>query len=163
MNTSRGITLAEMSVVIGRAGFTSADGFRRRYAPFFFAWLGHRPTDEVVRTPHDTQRYERAATVSTQASTSTTRAPHPEQLPRTSSSLTELVVFPVVRSIKSVHAFVSVGRLEGNDIALGVDTVSKFHAYLKADASGAYTLLQDGRSENGTFVDEQPVAPRGHG
>ena len=61
----------------------------------------------------------------------------------------------------STHEFVSIGRLDGNDVALPDESVSKFHAYLKE--SGGALLLQDARSRNGTFVDELPVPPRGSG
>lgn len=75
----------------------------------------------------------------------------------------EMRVFALRKRPESLLPFVSIGRLDGNDIALPAEGVSKFHAYVKADANGELLLLQDGRSTNGTFVDGERVARRGEG
>ena len=72
-----------------------------------------------------------------------------------------VLALPLRRQPSSQHPFISIGRLEGNDIALMDATVSKFHAYINVN-DGAF-LLQDARSRNGTKVDGVPVAPRGSG
>ena len=71
------------------------------------------------------------------------------------------LIFAVRRQEASAHTFVSVGRIPGNDVVLRDETVSKFHAFFRDTPAGLE--LQDGRSRNGTFVDDQPVAPRGAG
>jgi hypothetical protein len=73
-----------------------------------------------------------------------------------------IVALPVRRQASSGHPFVGIGRLEGCDIALPDETVSKFHAYVKEHAERTF-LLQDARSRNGTTVEGEPVAPRGDG
>lgn len=70
-------------------------------------------------------------------------------------------VLPIAKRRASTLAFISIGRLEGNDVALGDNSVSKLHASVK-QKDGAF-LLHDERSRNGTFVDGQPVATRGDG
>ncbi len=70
------------------------------------------------------------------------------------------LIFAVRRQEASAHAFVSVGRIPGNDVILRDETVSKFHAFFR---EGPGLVLQDGRSRNGTFVDDEPVPPRGAG
>lgn len=74
-----------------------------------------------------------------------------------------MLAFPIAKRDDSELSFVSIGRLAGNDVVLPSESISKFHAYVKADESGALVLLQDGRSSNGTFVDGQPVGRRGEG
>jgi pSer/pThr/pTyr-binding forkhead associated (FHA) protein len=55
---------------------------------------------------------------------------------------------------------VNVGRLGGNDIVLSWDDqVSRTHARLEWVATG-WTVVDDGLSTNGTFVNEQRVAGR---
>ncbi len=74
---------------------------------------------------------------------------------------TTMYVMPVVKRRASTLAFISIGRLDGNDIAVADDSVSKFHAFVK-EKDGAY-VIQDARSRNGTTVNGEPVAPRGDG
>lgn len=150
-----------------------ATAFAKRHGSFFFVSLGGEM--ERTRVPMATQRYvpqvksqnpETTARVTLEALAQ--QAAAAAKLPMTpktaaSSVLHDLVVFPVRRLATSQFPFVSIGRLEGNDVALGDPTVSKFHAYLKLDDNGAFTLLQDGRSQNGTYVDGQPVAQRHDG
>lgn len=72
-----------------------------------------------------------------------------------------VLIQPIRRRADSQHRFVSIGRLDGNDIALPDATVSKFHAYV--NIHGDELLLQDAKSRNGTKVDGVAVAPRGAG
>lgn len=72
-----------------------------------------------------------------------------------------VLVQPLRRRETSAHRFISIGRLDGNDVALVDATVSKFHAFVNF-SSGDF-LLQDARSRNGTKVDGVSVAPRGDG
>lgn len=74
---------------------------------------------------------------------------------------TTMYVLPVVKRRASTLAFISIGRLDGNDIAIADDSVSKFHAFVK-EKDGAF-VLQDARSRNGTTVNGETVAPRGEG
>lgn len=135
--------------------------FAKRHGSFFFVSLGMQM--QMTRVPGVTQRYERP-----QQKPETTARTHIEALTAASkpfvgsstSLLRELVIIPARRLQTSQFPFVSIGRLEGNDIALGDPTISKFHAYLKADDDGAFVLLQDGRSQNGTYVDGHRVAQR---
>ncbi len=71
------------------------------------------------------------------------------------------VAFPIKRKPTSEFPFVSVGRVENNDLYLPDETISKFHAYFKEDAG--QVVLQDGRSRNGTFVNGEKIAARGEG
>jgi pSer/pThr/pTyr-binding forkhead associated (FHA) protein len=71
------------------------------------------------------------------------------------------IAFAIKRKPTSEFPFVSVGRVENNDIYLPDETISKFHAYFKEE-SGA-VVLQDGRSRNGTFVNGEKIAARGEG
>jgi hypothetical protein len=59
------------------------------------------------------------------------------------------------RKPTSTMAFVSIGRLEGNDVVIADVSVSKFHAYIKC-VDGVDTLIDAG-SRNGTFVDNVQV------
>ena len=72
-----------------------------------------------------------------------------------------IVAHPIRRRPTSEHPFVAIGRLEGNDVALVDETVSKFHAYVKEQDHGF--VVQDARSRNGTTVEGAPVAGRGLG
>jgi hypothetical protein len=136
--------------------------FARRHAPFFFVALGLEV--QKTRVPMATHRYEPRPPQQRPETTARVAIAALEEaasLPaKGASMLRDLRFFPVRRLPTSQFPFVSIGRLEGNDIALGDPTVSKFHAYLKADDDGAFVLLQDGRSQNGTFVDGSAVAQR---
>lgn len=65
-------------------------------------------------------------------------------------------VHPIKRRPDAMMAFVSVGRLDGNDLVFPDVTVSKFHAFLR-EVDGVY-FLQDANSHNGTFVNDERVA-----
>lgn len=73
-----------------------------------------------------------------------------------------LFAMPVKKQPTSVEAFVGVGRLEGCDIAILDETVSKLHAYVEERPEDVW-LLQDAGSRNGTTVDGHPVSARGNG
>lgn len=65
----------------------------------------------------------------------------------------------VVRLV-AVATPVMIGRLPGNDIVVGWDDqVSRTHAILEWVATG-WTVVDDGLSSNGTFLDEQCIAGR---
>jgi hypothetical protein len=102
------------------------------------------------------------------------RPPHPVLAPmRTRDSSGEstgeddvtgelrIVVFPVRQRPSSLHPFVSIGRIDGNDIALADETISKFHAFIKESPEGFF--LQDARSRNGTVLENATVPQRGAG
>lgn len=59
------------------------------------------------------------------------------------------------------HPFVSIGRTGNNDICIGDEGISKFHAYVKV--VDRTFLLQDARSRNGTTVDGLAAPGRGLG
>lgn len=67
----------------------------------------------------------------------------------------DTIAVPIVRRPESQMAFVSIGRLEGNDIPIADVSVSKFHAFIK-EIGGADHILDAG-SRNGTFVDDEAV------
>lgn len=115
-----------------------AAAFAAKYGPAFFVRVG--ATDMQPRRPTETL-FEDAQGVATGSTT--------------------MYVLPVVKRRASTLAFISVGRLDGNDIAIADDCVSKFHAFLK-EKDGAFTI-QDARSRNGTMVNGEAVAPRGDG
>lgn len=70
-------------------------------------------------------------------------------------------IFRVRRAPRSKFEFISIGRNEGNDIALPDPSVSRFHAFLREE--GGKLLLQDARSGNGTFVKGEEVPRQGDG
>ena len=73
-----------------------------------------------------------------------------------------ILVHPIARRPGTEHhPFVSVGRTDKNDICIGDEGVSKFHAYVKV--VDTTFLLQDARSRNGTTIDGVAVAGRGLG
>lgn len=72
-----------------------------------------------------------------------------------------MCIVPVVRLPGSQLQFVSVGRIDGNDVVFNDVTVSKFHAFIR-DVDGAQ-LLQDAGSRNGTFVQGARVPARKEG
>lgn len=77
------------------------------------------------------------------------------------TSDTMVVVHPLARRPSSEHPFVSIGRIDKNDVCIADESVSKFHAYVK-ESAGSY-VLQDARSRNGTTLDGALVPGRGLG
>jgi hypothetical protein len=73
-----------------------------------------------------------------------------------------LMVFPVVRTERSLFPFVTLGRTRNNDVVLPEVTVSRFHAFFKKSDDGRM-ILQDAGSTNGTAVNGKPVPVQGKG
>ncbi|MEL6340584.1 MAG: FHA domain-containing protein [Myxococcota bacterium] len=59
----------------------------------------------------------------------------------------------------SFPGFVSVGRVNNNDIVIEHSSLSKFHAYFRDNGESGFGL-HDAGSMNGTFVDEQEIPKR---
>ncbi len=114
-------------------------GFEARYARAFF--ICHRSPSTVPKAPMRTR-----SAASAEGGTG------------------ELVIvtYPLRRRPESDLAFVGIGRLDGNDIAIMDETVSKFHAYVKEGPERTF-VIQDAKSRNGTTVEGVPVAQRGAG
>lgn len=71
-------------------------------------------------------------------------------------------LFLLLATDRQIHAFdlsqtfrIAIGRHESNDLQLGSRTVSNYHAEILNEPEGL--ILQDLRSTNGTFVNNQPV------
>lgn len=84
--------------------------------------------------------------------------------PASPSPVTEdlrLIAVPIVRRADSLNEFITVGRLDGNDICMNDSSVSKYHAmiFLRDDE----VLILDSGSHNGTFVNGEEVPRRGMG
>jgi pSer/pThr/pTyr-binding forkhead associated (FHA) protein len=76
----------------------------------------------------------------------------------------EYLVFPIRKTERSIIArFYSVGQTRNNDIVLRDVTVSKFHAFFQDSEDGEGFVLQDARSTNGTFVNDERVPQQGAG
>jgi hypothetical protein len=73
-----------------------------------------------------------------------------------------LVVYPVRRNGHSASHLITLGRAPDNDVVVPDVSISRFHAFVKEDASGRW-LLQDAGSTNGTTVNGQSVPRQGHG
>jgi hypothetical protein len=71
----------------------------------------------------------------------------------------EAFAVPIARRAGSLNEFISIGRLDGNDICFADATVSKFHALVR-HIDGAFFIL-DGNSRNGTRVNGAPAGKRG--
>ncbi|OGQ09159.1 MAG: hypothetical protein A2138_13565 [Deltaproteobacteria bacterium RBG_16_71_12] len=126
------VTLAPDAVKLSLADFIAKHG------PAFFVRIA--PTELLPRRPTETMVGDGQAVP---------------------TGSTTMYVLPVVKRRASTLAFISIGRLDGNDIAIADDSVSKFHAFVK-EKDGVFTI-QDARSRNGTMVNGDPVAPRGEG
>lgn len=72
-----------------------------------------------------------------------------------------MMVKPLVRRTSSDLPFVTIGRLDGNDVALGCRSVSAYHAFALVD--GDRWTLYDAGSRNGTFINKARVPVRGEG
>jgi pSer/pThr/pTyr-binding forkhead associated (FHA) protein len=71
------------------------------------------------------------------------------------------LVYVLAKKPSSTFAWVSVGRHENNDVWMPHSSVSRFHALVRDD--GASLSVQDARSANGTFVQNEPVKSHGAG
>jgi hypothetical protein len=91
-----------------------------------------------------------------------TLASQPSQ-PQVELPPTRYLVFPVRKTERSLIArFYSVGQTRTNDVVIRDVSVSKFHAFFQ-DADDGGFLLQDARSTNGTFVNDERVPRQGQG
>lgn len=79
--------------------------------------------------------------------------------PRGMTANLEPFAVPIVRRANAQNEFVSVGRLDGNDICLADLSVSKFHALVR-EVEGTF-FIQHGNSRNGTKVNGAHVGKRG--
>jgi pSer/pThr/pTyr-binding forkhead associated (FHA) protein len=81
--------------------------------------------------------------------------------PSPSTEDLKLIAVPIVRRAGSRNEFITVGRLDGNDVCLNDTTVSKYHAmiFLRDDE----VFILDSGSHNGTYVNDQSVPKRGKG
>lgn len=152
-----GISLATLAEQLTLAEASDVEVFAARWAHGFFVWLGAWAQSAAREDESPDGRKPHA--------TCNVRSPL-DDAPRSQSAIeerSELFVYPLRKRVESELAFVSIGRLAGNDVAIRDETISKFHAYVKPDAFGSFVLLQDGRSRNGTFVDGARVARRGEG
>ena len=73
-----------------------------------------------------------------------------------------LMIYPVVRTERSIFPFVTVGRTQNNDIVFPEVTISRFHAFFNPGDGGAFTI-QDAGSTNGTAVNSKLVPKQQEG
>ncbi len=90
-----------------------------------------------------------------------TKGPEPTGFEAETTMDLGLFATPVQKTPRCAFPFVAVGRAGNNDVVLGHDTVSKFHAMFRF-RDGRVTL-QDAKSRNGTFLDGTPVPHRDEG
>ncbi|MGH0032346.1 MAG: FHA domain-containing protein [Myxococcota bacterium] len=95
-------------------------------------------------------------------STTQVRLLDDEEHPCESTASLSLVAFPVRRTGRSVGHLVTIGRASNNDLAVPDVSISRFHAFLKVGADGAWQI-QDAGSTNGTTVNGDHVPQQGHG
>lgn len=72
-----------------------------------------------------------------------------------------IVVYFVRKAADSKFDWVAVGRNAGNDIVIPHKSISRFHAFFRFTATGV--LLQDAKSQNGTFVGDVRAPRSGEG
>ncbi|MGA9525532.1 MAG: FHA domain-containing protein [Myxococcaceae bacterium] len=87
-----------------------------------------------------------------------------QTVPRFEAGVTlhDPVVIPLRKRTDRPNPFalgITIGRASNNDIPLDHASVSRFHAYLQLQSSGAFELF-DADSSNGTLCDERPVPSR---
>jgi hypothetical protein len=70
-----------------------------------------------------------------------------------------VLVYPVRPGERAAGHLLTLGRAPNNDVVIPDHTISRFHAFLKRDASGGF-LIQDAGSTNGTSVNGAPVAAK---
>ena len=83
---------------------------------------------------------------------------------RTFNPKADYLVFPIHKTVKEnldKNVF-WVGRVGSNEIVIPDESVSAVHAYLVRRAGGEFHL-QDMSSQNGTFLNGEPVAAQGRG
>ena len=84
------------------------------------------------------------------------------ELPEESDPLLGAVLFPVQKSGNAADDFrdcVTIGRSVTNDVQLDHRSVSRFHAFIRQDRAGRWTV-SDAESRNGTFVQGVRLQPR---
>jgi pSer/pThr/pTyr-binding forkhead associated (FHA) protein len=70
------------------------------------------------------------------------------------------LILPVAkRGSNAFGMMITMGRASNNDLVVPCSRVSKFHAYLRQEASGAW-MLHDAGATNGTSVDGKLLEPR---
>lgn len=69
------------------------------------------------------------------------------------------LVLPMRRGPRSANDFITIGRLDGNDVCIPNDDVSRFHAFVRQDAAGVARLFDAG-SKNGTLVEGVKASAR---
>jgi hypothetical protein len=120
-------------------------------ATYGSAFLLHHGGDEALSRPVRSNTTQIVSSVATSGAAGDV-PPMPNYL-----------VFPVKSAGRSPYSsYISVGRTPNNDVVIEDASLSKFHAYLRADERGEVTL-QDAGSRNGTFVDDVPVRTRERG
>ena len=127
--------------LLGDAQDLPPDAFRKKHGDHFL--LGSGVPEEVPAGPRATQ------------------IPGIE-MDRTMTASVGQFVYPLRRTARSIGAFVSIGRTQNNDVVLVHQTVSRFHAFVKAPEGGA-PCIQDAGSTNGTTVNGKRVPPQAEG
>ncbi len=75
----------------------------------------------------------------------------------------DFAVFPVrKRNPSSRTEFISVGRLQKNDVVIPDATLTAIQAFFKEDEQGCFFLLDAG-SKNGTFINDRQAPAWGNG
>ena len=122
--------------------------FAQRFGEAFF--LHHGPLGEL-KLALDQKR-----TISLEAPLSSTR--------RSFNPRADYLVFPIHKTVAENpdRNIFWVGRVRSNEIVIPDESVSAVHAYLARSAGGEFHL-QDMSSQNGTLVNNQPVAAQGRG
>lgn len=145
---STALRVAALSEDVG--GF-DAQGFADRYGAAFLVVYG-----VAANGPAPTFR----TNVVEDGPTLMMKGPRPANAaaPPVAPQRVEAFAVPIARRPHSQNDFVSVGRLDGNDICFADLTVSKLHALIR-NADGAFFIL-DGNSTNGTKVNGAPVGKR---
>lgn len=130
------------------AGFSP---FVRTHRAGFLVFLGSLEDLDNVRLEHEQAFHE-------------TAAGNAEELAEPSSAALTLqsLVFPLDAS--QDQALLTVGRLAQSDIYIPHRSVSRLQAFLQFDAERDSLFLHDGRSLNGTFINQErvPVQAEGH-
>lgn len=81
-----------------------------------------------------------------------------EILESVKEEMDEIWIIPLLKKgSKGQKQMITVGRTPNNDISLPFRGISKFHAYFVVD--GMNTLVVDGGSTNGTFINSKPLPP----
>jgi pSer/pThr/pTyr-binding forkhead associated (FHA) protein len=82
--------------------------------------------------------------------------------PAEQTATLSLLVYPVRRSERSVSHLLTLGRTANSDVVIRDRSVSRFHAFIKADEDGRLHI-QDAESTNGTRVNGKSAPIQGQG